>query len=68
MIKTNELKGLITARGYNMAEVAKALGISPKTFYMKMKKGVFNSDEIQKMIDLLEIEKPADVFFAKNVS
>ena len=68
MIRTNELKGLIIAKGYNMAEIAKALDIVPKTFYEKMKKGIFNSDEMQKMIDILEIEKPADIFFAKDVS
>ena len=34
------------------------LNITPKTFYMRMKKGIFGSDEIQIMIDELHIEKP----------
>ena len=49
-------------------EVAKEIGITPVGFYGKMKKGVFKSDEIQKMIDLLEIENPIEIFFAKEVN
>ena len=30
-----------------------------------MKKGVFGSDEIEKMIDYLNIEEPMPIFFAK---
>ena len=48
--------------------VAKMLNITPKTFYMRMKKGIFGSDEIQIMIDELHIEKPMEIFFAKNVT
>lgn len=68
MINTNKLKGAIASKGYSMSKVALMLGITPKTFYEKMKKGVFNSDEMQKMIDILDIENPAEIFFAKNVS
>lgn len=65
MILVNELKGRIVAAGFSQEEVAKKLGITPKTFYLKMKKGVFNSDEILIMIDMLGIEEPAKIFFAK---
>lgn len=64
MIKTNELKGIIASKGLHGTDVAKMLGIKPKTFYLKMKKGVFGSDEIQIMVDSLEIENPMDIFFA----
>ena len=33
-----------------------------------MKKGVFGSDDIQKMIDSFNIENPIDIFFAKEVT
>ena len=46
MIKTKKLKGVIVESGYSQADIAKELGIAPKTFYSKMKKGVFGSDEI----------------------
>ena len=65
MIKTNDLKGIITKNGMSQAKVTKLIGITPKTFYEKMKAGVFGSDEIQIMIDNLNIEDPVDIFFAK---
>lgn len=62
MIQTDELRGIITKRNMSQASVAKAIGITPKTFYGKMKKGVFGSDEIDKMISLLKIQNPAEIF------
>ena len=66
MIKTNELRGIIAKNGLSQSDVALKIGITPKTFYEKMKIGVFGSDEIQIMIDLLNIDNPADIFFAKE--
>lgn len=66
MIKTNELRGVIAKNGYSQKEVAEMIGIAPKTFYLKMKEGVFGSDEIQIMIDKLNIDDPMDIFFAKE--
>lgn len=59
------LKGKIAERGKTQTDVAKAIGIAPKTFYDKMSKGVFGSDEIEIMIDYLNIEDPMKIFFAK---
>lgn len=56
------LKGIIAERGLTQAKVAKHIGISERTFYTKMKKGVFGTDEAQKMVDLLNIKDPADIF------
>ena len=70
MIDTNKLKGLIVERGLSQVKVAEILGITPKTFYTKMEKGVFDSDEIETMIISLKI--PQDlcmrIFFAHNVT
>lgn len=68
MIDTNKLKGIIVSRGKTQADVAKALGITPKTFYDKMKKGVFDSDEMYKMVEFLNIANPVEIFFVKNVT
>ena len=65
MIKTQILKGLIVQKGITQAKMAKIIGITPKTFYNKMKSGVFGSDEIEIMIDRLEIENPTEIFFGK---
>lgn len=66
MINTDKLKGIIVESGYSQQDVANQIGITPKTFYEKMKKGVFGSDEMQMMIDMLHIEDPAAIFFAKE--
>lgn len=65
MINVNALKGKIAERGKTQTDVAKAIGIAPKTFYDKMSKGIFGSDEIEIMIDYLSIEDPMKFFFGK---
>lgn len=44
------------------------IGVTPKTFYTKMKRGVFGSDEIQIMIKNLNIKNPMDIFFTNWVT
>lgn len=66
MIRTDELRGIIAKNGLSQCDVAKKIGITPKTFYEKMKNGVFGSDEIQIMIEELHIDNPTDIFFAKE--
>lgn len=68
MIDTNALRGKIAQRGTSQAKVAERLGITPKTFYEKMSRGVFGSDEIEKMIEFLEIEDPVKIFFTNEVT
>lgn len=65
MINTNELKGIIASRGLSQRKIAKSLGMAEQTFYKKMKKGIFDSDEIYEMIELMQIENPTDIFFTK---
>ena len=64
MIAVDKLRGIIAERGMSQRQVAKALGMTEKTFYTKMKKGVFDSDEMSEMVSMLEIHDPASVFFA----
>lgn len=68
MIDTKALHGVIVSKGFSQKDVAAYLEMSPKTFYSKMKKGVFGSDEIELMIDMLAIQKPEEIFFAKEVT
>ena len=68
MIDTNALRGIIVARGTTQQDVARSIGMTPKTFYSKMKKGVFGSDEMEKMIEVLSIDNPGAIFFAKEVT
>ena len=66
VIRTDELKGIIAKCGFSQAKVAQDLGITEKTFYAKMKKGIFDSDEISQMIHLLNIDNPVQIFFASD--
>lgn len=66
MVKTNELRGIIAKEGRSQSDIAQVIGITPKTFYDKMKKGVFGSDEIEIMIRELNIDDPMAIFFAKE--
>lgn len=68
MVDTNRLRGIIVTKQKTQEQVARHIGITPKTFYDRMKKGVFGSDEIEKMIDYLEIDDPMSVFFTQNVT
>lgn len=68
MVDTNRLKGIIVQNEKTQEEVARYIGITPKTFYLKMKRKVFGSDEIEKMIELLNIDDPTPIFFAKWVT
>ena len=68
MIKTDELIGLMAKHRISRKEMAKKLGIAPKTFSLKLKKGHFGSDEIETMIEELDIEDPMSIFFAKRVA
>lgn len=64
MVNVNALKAAIVARGLTQKEMANRLGISPKTFYEKMKRGTFGTDEAKVMIEELEITDPVSIFFA----
>ena len=68
MVDTNELRGIIAKNGKTQTDVAKMLNITPKTFYSRMKKGVFGSDEIQIMIQEFNITNPTEIFFATKVT
>ena len=63
MINTSKLKGLIVERGYTQQDVASYIGITAKTFYAKMKTGNFYLTELDKIVEMLDIEDPTPVFF-----
>lgn len=68
MIRTDELRGIIAKRGLSQRLLAEKINVTPKTFYSKMKKGVFGSDEIYIMIKELNIDNPKSIFFADEVT
>lgn len=65
-MNTARLRGIIAERGYSQREVAKRIGMTEKTFYSKMKSGVFGTDEATKMVELLDIHDPASIFLTQK--
>lgn len=68
MMAVDKIRGRIVEKGYSQKRLADELGITPKTFYTKMKKGVFNLNEIEAMMDILDIDDPRDYFFTHDVA
>lgn len=63
-MNVNKLRGIMAERRCSQKELANSLGISEKTLYNKMKKGVFGTDEVMAIVSHLEIENPADIFLS----
>jgi transcriptional regulator with XRE-family HTH domain len=68
MIDITELKAQMVRKKYTQESLANELGISSRTLSNKLKRGVFGSDEIDKMISILEIKEPLKIFFTTTVS
>ena len=68
MVNVNKLRGKMAERGQSGIDMAKVINKTPKTFYEKMKKGVFDSDEITAIVEHLSIENPMEIFFAEEVT
>ncbi len=66
MVAVDKLRGIIAERGMSQRQVAKRLGMNEKTFYAKMQKGVFGTDEVEKMVSLLSISDPAAIFLVNK--
>lgn len=63
MLDVNLLKSYMVKAGYTQKMLAKQLGISEQTLTRKFKKRVLGTDEALKIVDLLNIDNPQDVFF-----
>lgn len=68
MVNTDKLRGIIAENKKSQSDVARMIGITPKTFYLRMEKGIFGSDEIEIMIEKLHIENPMEIFFTQRIT
>lgn len=68
MVDKRALDGEIAKAGFSRASLARKIGITPKTFYAKEKKGIFGSDEIVKIVSECSISEPMHIFFPEFVS
>ena len=68
MINANKIRARIVELGMTQEQVAAKIGMSKKTFSLKMKSGKFGLDEADRMIDVLKIEQPEKYFFSNEVA
>ena len=68
MVHVKKLRGKMAEKGRTGIDMARVIKKTPKTFYDKMKRGVFDSDEITAMVEDLGIENPMEIFFAEEVT
>ena len=68
MINVKKLRGLMAEKGRTGKYMAAVIKKTPKTFYDKMRKGVFDSDEIIAIVEDLDIKNPMDIFFTDEVT
>ena len=61
-MNVNKLRGVMAEKNCTQKQLAEAIGVSSKTFYNKMQKGVFGTDEVKKMVEYLSIANPAEIF------
>ena len=64
MLNRNLLRAEMAKNGITQAELSRKIGMNPATFARKMKKSSFYTEEASKIIELLKIEHPEDIFFA----
>lgn len=65
MFNKNKYKACVVEAGKTSAEIASQLGISEATYYRKLSNdGSFSRSEIQRLIQILNIENAMDIFFA----
>jgi len=68
MIDKNKLRAAWIAKGLKQSDVAREIGVSDVTFSRRLRCGTFGLDEAEKMTELLGIENPLEIFFAKSVT
>ena len=66
MIDVDALRGEIARNRLTMGAVADELHIAHQTFYRKMKRGKFDSDEMMILINLLKLRDPMAIFFVNK--
>lgn len=59
----------MTLRDVSKKELAEELGINEATLYRKINNdGYFTRSEINKLIEVLRIDNPAEIFFAEKLA
>lgn len=69
MFDKRKFKAQIALKGKRLKDIAEVLEIKESTLYRKLKRdGDFTRAEINTLIIYLEIERPEEIFFAKELA
>lgn len=69
MFDEKRFKAEVVLSGLTLRQVAASLGIDEATLYRKMNgKSDFYRKEIQKLCEILSIEDPTAIFFARDIT
>ena len=68
MLNKNLLKAEMAKKGYNQKMLCEKIEMAEPTFSRKLRTGVFGTDEVMKMCEVLDITEPAPIFLASEVT
>lgn len=69
MFDERKFRAQLVLADVSMKELAAKLGINEATLYRKVKQdGAFTRDEINRMIIILHISNPTEIFFANKLA
>ena len=69
MFDERKFRAQLVLADVSMKELAAKLGINEATLYRKVKQdGAFTRDEINRMIIILHISNPTEIFFADKLA
>lgn len=69
MFDKNRFRAQLALRGMTLRELAASLHINESTLYRKINAdGDFSRDEINRMIEILNIEDPMGIFFTTELA
>lgn len=69
MFNRRKFQAQMVLMGMNMKDLSNHLNINESTLYRKLgNNGDFSREEIGKIIDVLHIDDPMDIFFAESVA
>lgn len=66
-VDTRMIKAKMVLHGYTIGKLANELGLSTKTLSTRLNNSPekFTQEEMEKIIDILKIRNPVDIFFTR---
>lgn len=65
MVDINKLKATIVEKGLTQTEVHNRMGLTKRQWQCRMEKKKFDSDDMLKLVNILEITDPVPIFFVE---